>query len=65
MNAIESMLATLTTPIAKRKGITISAEDCKVWAEEIDKIWDATVQRLKIAENKVYEFEHGLRKLGK
>lgn len=65
MNAIESMIVILTTPIAKRNGVTISAEDCKVWAEEINKIWDATVQRLKTAENKMYELEHGLRKLGK
>lgn len=33
MNALESLIAVLSTPVAKRKGVTISAEDCKVWAE--------------------------------
>ena len=33
MNALESLIAVLSTPIAKRKGVTISAEDCKVWVE--------------------------------
>ena len=35
MNALESMIAILTTPVARRQGVTISAEDCKVWAEEL------------------------------
>jgi hypothetical protein len=30
MNAIDSLMAVMTTPVAKRNGITISAEDCKV-----------------------------------
>lgn len=37
MNALESLIAILTTPVARRKGVTISAEDCKVWAEELKK----------------------------
>lgn len=35
MNALESLIAVLSTPVAKRQGVTISAEDCKVWAEEL------------------------------
>ena len=35
MNALESLIAVLSTPVAKRKGVTISAEDCKVWAEAL------------------------------
>ena len=35
MNALASMIAILTSPVAHRKGVTISAEDCKVWAEEL------------------------------
>ena len=37
MTTVDSMIAILTTPIAKRKGVTISAEDCKIWAEELKK----------------------------
>lgn len=37
MDTILKMIAMLQTPIAKRQGVTISAEDCKVWAEELTK----------------------------
>lgn len=37
MCAIDSLIETLRTPIAKRKGVTISPEDCVIWAEEIEK----------------------------
>ena len=37
MNALASMITILTSPVAHRKGVTISAEDCKVWAEELHK----------------------------
>ena len=37
MDTLESLIGMLTTPIAKRKGVTISAEDCKIWAEELVK----------------------------
>jgi len=37
MDALSSIISILTTPIAKRKGITISAEDCEIWAEELTK----------------------------
>ncbi len=37
MDALSSIISILTTPIAKRKGVTISAEDCKIWAEELTK----------------------------
>lgn len=36
-NVIEQMIGILRTPIAQRKGITISAEDCSIWAEELEK----------------------------
>ena len=37
MNALQSLIAVLSTPVAKRQGVTISAEDCKVWVEELKK----------------------------
>jgi len=37
MEEITSMILMLQSPIAKRKGVTISAEDCKIWAEELKK----------------------------
>lgn len=35
MNALESLIGILSSPIAKRKGVTISAEDCKILVEEL------------------------------
>ena len=37
MNALESLIAVLSTPVARRQGVTISSEDCKVWVEELRK----------------------------
>lgn len=37
MDAIVSLIGILTTPIAKRKGVTLSAEECEIWAEELKK----------------------------
>ena len=34
-NAVEQMIHLLSTPMAQRKGVIISAEDCKVWVEEL------------------------------
>lgn len=34
-NPIEQLINVLSTPIAQRKGVTISAEDCKIWVEEL------------------------------
>ena len=53
MNAIDSLMAVMTTPVAKRKGITISAEDCKVWVEEINKQMNYMRSELK----KYYELK--------
>lgn len=36
-NPVESFMHLLRTPIAKRKGLTLSKEDCEVWAEEFEK----------------------------
>lgn len=58
MNVVESIINLLRTPIAKRKGVTISTEDCAIWAEELEKYWENMRQRLKTAENKVYDLEH-------
>ena len=35
---IDSLIGILTTPVARRKGIYISPEECEVWAEELDYI---------------------------
>jgi len=53
MNAIDSLMEVMTTPVAKRKGITISAEDCKVWVEEINKQMNYMRSELK----KYYELK--------
>jgi hypothetical protein len=38
MDALRSIIGILETPIAKRKGVTISAEDCAIWVEELKKV---------------------------
>jgi len=53
MNALESMIAILTTPVARRQGVTISAEDCKVWVEELRKYEEYVTKELK----KYYELK--------
>ena len=35
-NAVESLIQILRSPIAKRKGVIISAEDCEEWAKELE-----------------------------
>lgn len=35
-NAVESLMAILRTPIAKRKGVIFSAKECEEWAEELE-----------------------------
>jgi hypothetical protein len=35
MNPILSFIALLDTPIARRKGIVLSKEDCAEWVEEL------------------------------
>ena len=35
---IDSLIGILTTPVARRKGIYISPEECEVWAEELEYI---------------------------
>jgi hypothetical protein len=47
MNALESMITILTSPVAHRKGVTISAEDSKVWAEELRKYEEQVTKELK------------------
>ena len=53
MNALESMIAILTSPVAHRKGVTISAEDSKVWAEELRKYEEHVTKEFK----KYYELK--------
>lgn len=33
-NVVEQMIGYLSTPIAKRKGVSISPEECEIWADE-------------------------------
>lgn len=47
MNALDSMIAILTSPVARRKGVTISAEDSEVWAEELRKYEEHVTKELK------------------
>lgn len=53
MNALESLIAVLSTPVAKRQGVTISAEDCKVWVEELRSYEEHVTNELK----KYYELK--------
>jgi hypothetical protein len=53
MNALESLIAVLSTPVAKRQGVTISSEDCKVWVEELRKYNEHVCSELK----KYYELK--------
>lgn len=58
MNALESLIAVLSTPVAKRQGVTISSEDCKVWVEELRKYEEHVRKELKeyynsLAKNKL------------
>lgn len=39
-NVIDSLIGIMTTPVAKRKGIYISPEDCQVWVEELEAFRD-------------------------
>lgn len=47
MNALESLIVVLSTPVAKRQGVTISAEDCKIWVEELKKYEEHVRKDLK------------------
>ena len=53
MNALESLIAVLSTPVARRQGVTISSEDCKVWVEELRKYEEHVIKELK----KYYELK--------
>lgn len=35
-NAVESLIRIFRSPIAKRKGVIMSAEDCEEWAKELE-----------------------------
>lgn len=61
MNVLESLIAVLSTPVAKRQGVTISAEDCKVWVEELRKYEEHVTKELK----KYYDLKvNTIKKLG-
>jgi len=47
MNALDSLIAVLSTPVAKRQGVAISAEDCKIWVEELKKYEEHVSKELK------------------
>jgi len=47
MNALDSLIAVLSTPVAKRQGVTIPAEDCKIWVEELRKYEEHVRKELK------------------
>jgi len=47
MNVLESLIVVLSTPVAKRQGVTISSEDCKVWVEELRKYEEHVRKELK------------------
>ena len=37
LNTIQSLIGVLNSPIAQRKGVTISPEHCKIWVEVLSK----------------------------
>ena len=38
LNSIESLIKIFSSPIAKRKGVMISKEDCELWIEELKEL---------------------------
>ena len=36
-NVVQQMIGILSSPIAKRNGVVIPAEDCKIWVEELER----------------------------
>lgn len=48
---IDSLIGILTTPVAKRKGIYISPEECEVWAEELEYIKKSEPENGNISPN--------------
>jgi hypothetical protein len=55
MNVLESLIVVLSTPVAKRQGVTISSEDCKVWVEELRKYEEHVRKELKNYYNLKYD----------
>jgi len=55
MNVLESLIVVLSTPVAKRQGVTISSEDCKVWVEELRKYEEHVRKELKEYYNLKFE----------
>lgn len=44
-NVVEQMIGYLSTPIAKRKGVSISPEECEIWVDEFNKF--LAIQRIQ------------------
>jgi len=64
MNALESLIAVLSTPVAKRQGVTIPAEDCKIWVEELRK-YEEDIRKCLLVQLKqslaLVEYENNLK----
>jgi len=41
LNAVESLILILNSPMAKRKGILMTAEECAEWSYELKKFLNA------------------------
>lgn len=52
-NVLESLIYFLTSPIAKKRGVTISPEECEIWVDTLEKYGDHVVKELK----KYYELK--------
>ena len=63
MAAIDSLIEVLRTPIARRKGVTISPEECAIWAEELDKEMTHIRKELKLGYKATYCVLNSTKKL--
>lgn len=62
MGPLSSLINIMTSPVAKRNGVTISAEDCAVWVEVLTKQQDHVRSELKKYYELKYATNHGLHK---
>ena len=56
INTIQSLIGVLNSPIAQRKGVTMSPEHCKIWVEELTKFmqehgWHPVSEPPKVGED--------------
>lgn len=61
LNTIQALIGVLNSPIAQRKGVSISPEHCKIWVEELSKFmqefgWHPASESPELGEDDDNEF---------